>query len=89
VIIKLPNNLEDPLLVQLTLISNPPRFAVDPLLEKIVGMRAGTRVEILDALWLYIKVKKLQDVENKEIINSDDHIRHVAPPPLRPSKPRS
>lgn len=42
-------------------------------------MKTGTRVEILDAFWLYIKNKKLQDVENKEIINSDDLIRQVLP----------
>lgn len=50
---------------------------MDSTLEKIVGMKYGTRVEILDAFWLYIKTKKLQDVENKEIINSDDLIRQV------------
>ena len=40
-------------------------------------MKIGTRVEILDAFWLYIKTNKLQDVENKEIINSDDLIRQA------------
>ena len=69
--IKLPNNSEDTLSIFLTLISNPPKYEVDPLLEKIVGIRTGTRVEVLDAFWLYVKSKKLQDVENKEIINSD------------------
>jgi chromatin remodeling complex protein RSC6 len=67
----LPNNSEDTLSIYLTLISNPPKYEVDPLLEKIVGIRTGTRVEVLDAFWLYVKSKKLQDVENKEIINSD------------------
>ena len=50
---------------------------MDPLLEKIVGLRTGTRVEVLDAFWLYVKLKKLQDVENKEIVNSDDLIRQA------------
>lgn len=40
-------------------------------------MRIGTRVEILDAFWLYIKAKKLQDIENKEIINSDELIKQA------------
>ena len=40
-------------------------------------MKIGTRVEILDAFWMYIKTKKLQDVENKEIINSDELIRQA------------
>jgi chromatin remodeling complex protein RSC6 len=54
--------VDEPISIHLTLISNPPKFEVDPLLEKIVGMRTGTRVEVLDAFWLYIKTKKLQDV---------------------------
>lgn len=47
------------------------------MLERIVGLRTGTRVEVLDAFWLYVKAKKLQDVENKEIINADDLIRQA------------
>jgi chromatin remodeling complex protein RSC6 len=52
-------------------------------------MRVGTRVEVLDAFWLYIKSKKLQDIENKEIINSDELIRQVLLPTSRPSRRRS
>jgi hypothetical protein len=52
-------------------------------------MRTGTRVEVLDAFWLYIKTKKLQDVENKEIINSDDLIRQVKVFLCRRSRHRS
>lgn len=73
----MPNNIDEGLTVYLSLISNPPKFEIDPLLEKIVGIRTGTRVEVLDAFWLYVKLKKLQDVENKEIINSDDLIRQA------------
>jgi chromatin remodeling complex protein RSC6 len=69
--------LEDGLSAHLTFIANPPKFEVDPLLERIVGMKTGTRVEVLDAFWLYVKSKKLQDMENKEIINSDEFIRQV------------
>lgn len=34
-------------------------------------------MEVLDAFWLYVKAKKLQDVENKEIINADELIRQA------------
>jgi chromatin remodeling complex protein RSC6 len=34
-------------------------------------MKKGTRVEVLEAFWEYVKLKKLQDMENKEIINAD------------------
>jgi hypothetical protein len=44
VVIKLPNIADDSLTIYLTLISNPPKFAVDSTLEKIVGMKTGTRV---------------------------------------------
>lgn len=40
-------------------------------------MKKGTRVEILEAFWEYVKLKKLQDMENKEIINADELIRNV------------
>lgn len=76
-VVRLPNTPDEGLSVHLTLISNPPRFEVDPLLERIVGLRTGTRVEVLDAFWLYVKAKKLQDVENKEIINADELIRQA------------
>lgn len=61
----------------MTLICNPPKYEVDPALEKIVGIRTGTRLEVLDAFWLYVKAKKLQDIENKEVINSDDLLRQA------------
>jgi len=32
------------------------------MLEKIVGLRTATRIEVLDAFWLYVKTRKLQDV---------------------------
>lgn len=34
-------------------------------------------MEVLDAFCLYVKSRKLQDVENKEIINSDELIRQA------------
>jgi chromatin remodeling complex protein RSC6 len=36
-----------------------------------VGIKKGTRIAILDAFWQYVKENKLQDIENKEIINCD------------------
>lgn len=65
--------------LQLTLISNPPRYDIDPALEKVVGLSTGTRPQVLDAFWLYVKAKKLQDIENKEVINSDELLRQVRP----------
>lgn len=72
----MPANTEE-ISIFLTLIYNPPKFEVDPQLERIVGISRGTRVEVLEAFWLYVKTKKLQDMENKEVINADDFIRQV------------
>ena len=59
------------------MISNPPKFNVESSLQKIVGLKRGTRIEVLEAFWEYVKNEKLQDIENKEIINADDRIRNV------------
>jgi chromatin remodeling complex protein RSC6 len=41
------------------------RYEVDENLRKIVNMKRGTRVEVLEAFWEYVKLRKLQDMENK------------------------
>jgi len=40
-------------------------------------MKKGTRIAILDAFWHYVKENKLQDIENKEIINCDEKLKNV------------
>lgn len=40
-------------------------------------MKKDTRVAILDAFWQYVKENKLQDIENKEIINCDDKLKNT------------
>ena len=45
----------------MVLLSDLPKFKIDPYLQKIVKMETGTRIGILEALWQYIKVHKLQD----------------------------
>jgi chromatin remodeling complex protein RSC6 len=39
------------------MLNNPPKFKIDPYLQKIVKMENGTRIAILEAIWQYIKVK--------------------------------
>ena len=64
--LRLPKTSEEStIIVKFTLISNPPKFQVETSLQRIVGMKKGTRLEILDAFWQYIKENKLQDIENK------------------------
>lgn len=61
----------------MSLLSNPAKFKIDPYLQKIVKMETGTRISILEALWQYIKIHKLQDHENKETINTDEALKNV------------
>lgn len=68
---------ENSIAVKFTLINNPPKFQVESTLQRIVRMKKGTRIEILDAFWHYVKEHKLQDIENKEIINCDDVLKTV------------
>lgn len=49
-------------MIKFSLISNPPKFQVESSLQKIVGMKKGTRIQILDAFWEYVKDNKLQDI---------------------------
>lgn len=52
-------------------------------------MKKGTRIAILDAFWQYVKENKLQDIENKEIINCDEKLKNVIKKICRLSKSKS
>jgi SWI/SNF-related matrix-associated actin-dependent regulator of chromatin subfamily D len=64
-IINLNSSDKTHLEISMSLLSNPAKFKIDPYLQKIVKMETGTRISILEALWQYIKIHKLQDHENK------------------------
>lgn len=49
--------------------SNPRKFKLHKDLSTILGMEEDTRVNIIGALWQYIKSNRLQDSENREIVN--------------------
>lgn len=77
-IIKLPKSTEETTIaIKFSLINNPPKFQVESSLQRIVGIKKGTRIAILDAFWHYVKENKLQDIENKEIINCDEKLKNV------------
>lgn len=55
-VIRLPKSTDDqPIVIKLSLINNPPKYQVESSLQRIVGMKKGTRVAILDAFWHYVK----------------------------------
>jgi DNA end-binding protein Ku len=47
----------------------------DPALSAVVGAAPLPRTEIVSKLWAYIKKNKLQDNENKRMVNADDKLR--------------
>ncbi|MGK7311591.1 MAG: SWIB/MDM2 domain-containing protein [Candidatus Longimicrobiales bacterium M2_2A_002] len=49
----------------------------DAMLAKVVGNQAMTRSEITKKVWDYVKKNKLQDSENRRMINADDTMRPI------------
>lgn len=47
----------------------------DQSLAAVVGSNPLPRTEIVSKLWAYIKKNKLQDTENKRMVNADDKLR--------------
>lgn len=43
-------------------------------LAKVVGSEPMPRTQITKQLWVYIKANKLQDPENKRMINADEKL---------------
>jgi upstream activation factor subunit UAF30 len=52
-------------------------YSVTPELEAIIETKKATRPQIVKKLWAYIKAKKLQDVKNKRMINTDDKLAAI------------
>ncbi len=49
----------------------------DATLGAVVGDQSMTRSEITKKVWDYVKKNKLQDSENRRMINADDKMRAV------------
>lgn len=46
-------------------------------LGAVIGSAAQPRTEVTKKIWVYIKKNKLQDPENKRMINADDKLKEV------------
>lgn len=55
----------------------PEKYKLSPKLSQILDMKSETRPEIIMGLWEYIKFHKLQDEEEKRIINCDDNLKEI------------
>lgn len=56
---------------------DPERFELSPELAEIIDMREATRQEAVMAVWEYIKLRNLQEDEEKRNFRCDDLLRKV------------
>lgn len=63
--------------IVLYLYSNPQRYKLQEKLANILGYKQASRATVLSALWEYIKLNRLQDKENRNIINNDANLRQI------------
>jgi len=58
---------------------DPERFELSPELAEIIDMREATRQEAVMAVWEYIKLRNLQEDEEKRNFRCDDLLRKIIP----------
>ncbi|KAI9207962.1 SWI/SNF and RSC complex subunit Ssr3 [Polychytrium aggregatum] len=56
-----------------------PKFKLSAPLSALLCLHTDTRTNIISALWKYIKLNKLQDSEDKRVINCDDGLKRLLP----------
>jgi hypothetical protein len=56
----------------------PERFKLAQLLSTTVQMKEGSRSAVINALWSYIKINKLQDKVDRRAIKCDQKLRYVS-----------
>ena len=75
--IKRTGNKEMEVEISLHLYSNPQKYKLNEKLSNILGYTHASRATVLSALWEYIKLNRLQDKENRNIINNDANLRLI------------
>ena len=55
----------------------PNRFRLSESLQKVLGIPEETRARVVAALWQYIKSNRLQDPEERRIINLNEELQAV------------
>ena len=55
----------------------PAQFKLDPRLAKLLSIHTATRPVIIQSLWSYIKTHRLQDAQEKELINLDKYLQQI------------
>lgn len=68
---------DTPVRIILRLDFQPERFRPSPELAEIIDLELATRPQIVLALWQYIKLHKLQESDEKKVVNNDDTLRRL------------
>ena len=71
------NNWEIPCKIHLQFDFSPERFRLAPALANLLNLNLATRPAIVVALWQYIKLHKLQESDEKKIINNDAALQEL------------
>ena len=64
-------NFEIPCKIHLQFDFSPEKFRLSPALGNLLNLTLATRPSVVVALWQYIKLHKLQESDEKKIINND------------------
>lgn len=71
------NAVDIPCKIHLQFDFAPERFRLAPALASLLNMTLATRPAIVVALWQYIKLHKLQESDEKKIINNDAALQEL------------
>lgn len=63
--------------VALDIETSPKRFILSSQLANILGIQEETRAKIISALWQYIKSNRLQDADDRRIVNLNSKLQSV------------
>lgn len=73
-----PNsNFEIPCKIHLQFDFSPERFRLSSSFSNLLNLKLATRPAIVVALWQYIKLHKLQESDEKKIINNDSALQEL------------
>lgn len=66
-----------PVRILLRLDYQPDRFRLSPELASVVDLELATRPQVVLALWQYIKLHRLQESEERKVVNNDKVLQQV------------
>ena len=75
--VKEPGDVNVQCIVLLILNYQPPQFKLDPYLAWLLGIHTQTHPVIIQALWQYIKTRKLQNQHEQEFVISDKYLQQI------------